>query len=130
MALLHRLDGHEMLHLADHPADAVVVRMHLPAVELVQAQHLHGALLRVRPIDRAAHERDLELECHGDYIPSASCSTVMPRLNATCSRERSCLSATIVAWMTLSGLLVPMHFDKTSWMPAHSTTARTGPPAI
>ena len=83
-------------------------------LSLSQPQPPDGALLGVRDGRSVLRTSvTLSLMRHGfSYNPLGErlARRVMPRLSATCSRERSCLSATMVAWMTLSGLLVPMHF--------------------
>ena len=63
------------------------------------------------------------------YQPRIS-STVLPRIFATCSALRSCLSASIVALTMLMGLLVPKDLVRMSATPASSSTARAAPPAI
>ena len=55
---------------------------------------------------------------------------VLPRLRATSSGRRRCLSPSTVAFAMLIGFVVPRLFDSTSRMPASSSTARTPPPAI
>ncbi len=54
----------------------------------------------------------------------------MERRFATDSGLRRPLSAATVACTTLCALLVPSDLERTSWMPADSTTARTAPPAM
>ena len=49
---------------------------------------------------------------------------------AISSGRLSAFSAATVACTTLIGLDEPCDFDSTSLMPAHSSTARTGPPAM
>ena len=48
-----------------------------------------------------------------------------PRISATVSIDRSWPSAFIVAHTTFTGLDEPRDFERMSWMPADSTTART-----
>src|SRR5581483_7042868 len=60
----------------------------------------------------------------------ATSSTVLPRRAATCSGVSSCCRAATVAWTMLIWFDEPSDLLRTSWMPAHSSTARTGPPAI
>ena len=45
-------------------------------------------------------------------------------------RPLQALERRIVAWTMLIGLSEPSDLVSTSWMPAHSSTARTGPPAM
>src|SRR5689334_7227745 len=60
----------------------------------------------------------------------ATSSIGRPRLAAISSGRFRLLSAATVACTTLIGLDEPSDRDSTSWMPAHSSTARTGPPAM
>jgi hypothetical protein len=49
---------------------------------------------------------------------------------ATSSGEDNCFKASMVAFTALWGLWDPRHLVRTFLMPATSTTARTGPPAM
>src|SRR5580698_4874427 len=60
----------------------------------------------------------------------ATSSIGRPRLAAISSGRLRLLSAATVACTTLIGFDEPSDRDSTSWMPAHSSTARTGPPAM
>src|SRR3984885_2714436 len=60
----------------------------------------------------------------------ATSSIGRPRLAAISSGRFRLFRATTVACTTLIGLDEPSERDSTSWMPAHSSTARTGPPAM
>ena len=60
----------------------------------------------------------------------ATSSIGRPRLAAISSGRLRPFSAATVACTTLIGLEEPRDRDSTSWMPAHSSTARTGPPAM
>ena len=53
-----------------------------------------------------------------------------PRSSATWRGSRSSCSAAIVALTRLIGFWLPSDFERTSWIPASSSTARTPPPAI
>src|SRR5690606_5864076 len=53
-----------------------------------------------------------------------------PRRAATARGSSRLLSAATVACTMLIVFDEPSDFDRTSWTPAHSSTARTGPPAI
>src|SRR6476469_9718952 len=57
-------------------------------------------------------------------------SSGRPRRAATSSGRTRPFSAATVACTILIGLSEPRDFDNTSWIPAHSSTARTGPPAM
>ena len=60
----------------------------------------------------------------------ATSSTGRPRRAATASGDSSLFSAATVACTMLIAFDEPRLLDSTSWMPAHSSTARTGPPAM
>src|SRR4051795_7313068 len=60
----------------------------------------------------------------------ATSSRGRPRRAAISSGRTRSFSACMVAWTMLIGLEDPRLLDSTSWMPAHSRTARTGPPAM
>src|SRR5690606_6529299 len=60
----------------------------------------------------------------------ATSSTARPRRAATASGSSSCLRASTVARTMLIALVEPSDLESTSCTPAHSSTARTGPPAI
>src|SRR5690348_940260 len=57
-------------------------------------------------------------------------STLRPRSAATSSGRRSSWSPVIVALTRLIGFWEPSDFERMSWIPASSSTARTPPPAI
>src|SRR5690606_12774516 len=59
-----RLHGDEVRDLADHPANGGCVLEHRTLVETAQSEAADRVLLFLRTIDRAANERDLELERH------------------------------------------------------------------
>src|SRR5690606_10011149 len=58
------LDGDEVRDLADHPANGGRVLEHRRLVETAQPEAADRVLLFLRTIDRAANERDLELDRH------------------------------------------------------------------
>ena len=60
----------------------------------------------------------------------ATSSTGRPRRAATASGDSSIFSAATDACTMLIGFDEPRLLESTSWMPAHSSTARTGPPAM
>src|SRR5690606_26924564 len=68
------------------------------------------------------------------WIPRSCSGTtsamVSPRRPATALGSSSCCSAATVAWTMLIVFDDPSDLLRTSWMPAHSRTARTGPPAM
>ncbi len=60
----------------------------------------------------------------------ATSSSGRPRRAAIAVGFSSIFNAAAVAWTILIGLPDPKDFVNTSVIPAHSSTARTGPPAI
>ena len=60
----------------------------------------------------------------------ATSSIGRPRRAATASGTCSPFSAATVACTMLIAFWLPSDFDRMSAMPAHSSTARTGPPAM
>src|SRR5690349_377778 len=60
----------------------------------------------------------------------ATSSTGRPRRWATASGDSRRFRASTVACTMLIAFDEPRLFDSTSWIPAHSRTARTGPPAM
>ena len=60
----------------------------------------------------------------------ATCSIGRPRLAAISSGRFRAFSPATVACTTLMAFDEPRDRDSTSCIPAHSSTARTGPPAI
>src|SRR5262245_43138404 len=121
-----------------------------------QAAHLGGVLTHRRLADLAQAERSqrlaviplgpdaaldlshLELR-HGRHAPwalarsmpaGATSSAGRPRRAATSAGRCNPFSAATVACTMLIALSLPRDLDSTSCTPAHSSTARTGPPAI
>src|SRR5215217_7154764 len=88
-------------------------------------------------LDHAAHLADLEL-CHYELTAfrarrmaaGVTSSTVLPRRLATASGCSKPCSAATVACTTLIAFAEPRDLARTSWTPAHSSTARADPPAI
>src|SRR6185369_11606604 len=60
----------------------------------------------------------------------ATSSRGRPRRAAISSGRTRSFSACMVACTMLIGFEEPRLLESTSWMPAHSSTARTGPPAM
>src|SRR6476469_7900263 len=144
-SLTDLFDRHEVTDGLDHAADLGPVLLDddvTDALEAERAQRL--ALVGLAPDGRLLL-LDLEL-CHywvtpaaAGWFPSslclsraaaATCSTVRPRRAATCSGCSSILRAATVACTMLIWLEEPSDLLRTSWTPAQSSTARTGPPAI
>src|SRR5487761_931816 len=81
-----------------------------------------GQLLPVAAPAAAARARSM--------AAGATSSIGRPRLAAISSGRFRLFSAATVACTTLIGLDEPSERDSTSWMPAPSSAARTGPPAM
>src|SRR3954447_4478490 len=142
---VHFLDRHEVTDGVDHAPDLGAVLLDDHVADPLQAQGAQGLALVGLAADGRALLLDLEL-CHQDVTSAAAtagcsararssaagatCSTVSPRRAATASGCSSMRSASTVAWTMLIWLDEPSDLLSTSWMPAHSRTARTGPPAI
>src|SRR4029077_16541470 len=97
------------------------------------------AAMRAALANLGLHLRDLHPGHHASSGASASGAggihgrtslICFPRILATSSGRRSSLSAAIVAFAMLIGLVVPRLFASTLRTPASSSTARTPPPAI
>src|SRR5581483_3757785 len=86
--------------------------LHHGLADLTQAQRAQAVPLLARPADLRLDLGDLQVRGHH----------AAPWLAAAC--------AATVACTTLIGLDEPSERDSTSLIPAHSSTARTGPPAI
>src|SRR5664280_9437 len=82
----------------------------------------HAPALAALAATPAASERSI--------AAGATSSRDLPRRAATASGRSSIRRASTVAWTMLIALSEPRDLDRTSWMPAHSSTARTGPPAM
>src|SRR5262245_52654104 len=145
--LLHRDEVHDLL---DHPPERRRVRNGDLGAGSPQAEPLHDEAHGVGLADDAANLAHLELRFHpappsgpdGEIgtgcAPCAAArmclgaisSVDLSRLSAICSAALSIFKALTVARTTLCGLEEPRHFERMSWMPADSTTARTAPPAM
>src|SRR5690348_9035468 len=138
---LDLLDRHEVTDGLDHATDLRAVLLDDHVADPLETERAQGLALVRLAADRALELLDLELS-HQGATPSgasacalssaagATCSTGRPRRAATVSGCSSMRSASTVAWTMLIWLDEPSDLLRTSWMPAHSSTARTGPPAI
>src|SRR6478672_837259 len=106
------LDGHEVANGVDHPDHLGAVLADDAVADPPEPESTQGVTLVLLATDLRLDLRDLKV-AHD----AASC-------------RLSCLRAATVACTMLIALDEPSDFDRTSWMPAHSRTARTGPPAI
>src|SRR4051812_49326376 len=97
-----------------------------------------GAPLVLLPADpgpdlgalQACHQCTAASARAASMAAGATSSTGRPRRAATFSGDSRPFSAATVACTMLIGLDDPRLLLSTSWMPAHSSTARTGPPAM
>src|SRR5262249_14874414 len=133
------LDRHEMRDGRDHASDLRAVLFDddvVHALEPKRAQRVALVFLVTDPRLRlgdlqTAHEDQAPWPARARSMPAgATSSSGRPRRAATSSGRTSSFSAATVAWTMLIGLSEPSDLDSTSWMPAHSSTARTGPPAM
>src|SRR5256714_3566411 len=137
MGLLDLLDPDEVGHGLDHAPDLGTVLLDHHVVDPLEAERAQRLpLVLLRP-DLGSDLGDLQ-PCHYAPTPAraasmaagATSSTGRPRRAATASGDSSFFRAATVACTMLIAFDEPRLFDSTSWMPAHSSTARTGPPAM
>src|SRR5690242_7770686 len=135
---INLLDGDEMPHRVDHPADLGAIFLDDDVANPLQAQRAQGVALVLLAADLRTDLCDLQVS-HQALTPAArarsraagaTSSIDSPRRAATSSGRSSPRSAATVACTTLIALSEPSDLLSTSWIPAHSRTARTGPPAI
>src|SRR5450631_525494 len=107
-------------------------------MDVLQTQGAQCLSLVLQPTDPGSGLGHFQT-CHQASIPAArarsmaagaTCSRGRPRRAATSSGRSRPRSAATVAWTTLMALSEPSDLDSTSLIPAHSSTARTGPPAM
>src|SRR5688572_1034757 len=138
---LHLLDRHQVTDRVDHAPDLRAVFLDDDVADPLETERTQRLALVGLEADETALLLDLELSHQADTPVSASArarrsaagvtsSTRMPRRAATCSGSSSMRRASTVAWTMLIWLDEPSDLLSTSWMPAHSRTARTGPPAM
>src|SRR4051812_26087025 len=143
---VHFLDRHEVTDGVDHAADLGTVLLDDHVTDPLEAERAQGLALVGLAADRRALLLDLELShqdvtsaagtaagCSARALRSAAgatSSTGRPRRAATASGCSSMRSAATVAWTMLIWLDDPSDLLRMSWIPAHSSTARTGPPAM
>src|SRR5690606_19206772 len=144
--LLDLLDPDEVADGVDHPADLRAILLHHHVVDVPQPQRAQGRPLVGLTAEPRADLGHLQSRHHApvpagsgavaalawaaSIAAGATSSTGNPRRLATASGGSDDLSACTVACTMLIGLDEPRLLESTSWMPAHSSTARTGPPAI
>src|SRR5689334_16228566 len=142
---LDLLDRHEVTDGLDHATDLRAVLLDDDVADPLETERAQGLALVGLAADRRLLLLDLELR-HYWLTPAAvgsgfssralssaagaTCSTGRPRRAATLSGCSSICSAVTVACTMLIWLDDPSDLLRMSWMPAHSRTARTGPPAM
>src|SRR5215210_617607 len=139
------LDRHQVAHGLDHAPDLGTVLLDDHVADPLEPQ----AAQRLALVGLAADGGPLLLDLELRHQPATSCetpsgtsaralsraagataSTGSPRREATVSGCSSIFRASTVAWTMLIWFDEPSDLLSTSWMPAHSRTARTGPPAM
>src|SRR5690349_5581636 len=143
------LEVHEVRDGLGHAADLGTILLDDDVADALETQRAKRVPLVLLATDRRTNLGDLELRHHAPTSASAGAlasstpafsarssaagatsSTVRPRRWATSSGDSSMRRASTVAWTMLMALGEPSDLLSTSWMPAASSTARTGPPAM
>src|SRR6478609_5320679 len=132
------LDRHQVTDGVDHPPDLGAVLLDDHVADPLQAERAQRVALVLLAADRGLGLLDLEGRSHQDVTSAralssaagATSSTGRPRRAATASGSSRPLRASTVACTMLIWFDEPSDLLSTSWIPAHSSTARTGPPAI
>src|SRR5215204_4002788 len=127
----------------EHPTQLRRVRLLDRVADPVQAERAQRvALLDVRAVGRADLADDVGHASTGSsagivstaapfsFDRPSTASTESPRSAAISSGLRRSIRPAIVALTRLIGFCEPSDFDRMSWIPASSSTARTPPPAI
>src|SRR4051812_42837118 len=132
------LDRHQVRDGVDHAPDLRAVVLDDGVVHPLEPQRAQSLALVALVADARLRLGDLELG-HAAPAPRARArsrpagamsSSGRPRRAPASPGRKRWRSASTVACTMLIGLSEPSDFDSTSWMPAHSSTARTGPPAM
>src|SRR3954451_14218375 len=129
---------HEVRDRRDHAADLGTVLLDDDVTDALQTQRAQGLPLVLLATDRgprlghleAGHQAPAPAARARSIAAGATCSSGRPRRAATASGRSRPFSAATVACTMLIALSDPSDLLRTSWMPAHSSTARTGPPAM
>src|SRR5689334_10339287 len=135
------LDRHEVTDGLDHAADLRAVLLDDHVADPLETERTQRLALVLLEADEASVLPDLELRHQEDTscdtpagtsaralssAAGATSSTGRPRRAATASGCSSSRSASTVAWTMLIWFDEPSDLLRMSWMPAHSSTARTG----
>src|ERR1700742_5310951 len=139
------LDRHEVTDGVDHAPELRTVLLDDHVTDPLETQRAQRVALVLLAADGGLLLLDLQArhqEATSWLTPSgtsalalssaagATSSTARPRRAATASGSSRERRAATVACTMLIWLEEPSDLLSTSWMPAHSSTARTGPPAI
>src|SRR6516225_9326374 len=139
------LHGHQVAHRLDHAAELRAIRLDHHLADPPQPKRAQRIPLRAGAADLRLDLGHPQL-CHRNVsrqapapaaaararsmAAGATSSIGSPRLAAISSGRFGLFSAATVACTTLIGFEEPSERDSTSLIPAHSSTARTGPPAM
>src|SRR4029450_1778479 len=131
------LDRDEVADRTQHAADLGAVVVDGDVAAPLDAQGAQRGALVLLATDAGPGLGDLQ-PCHQEATSArafssaagATCSTGSPRRGGTASGVSGLFSAGTVACTTLIAFAEPSDLLSTSWMPAHSSTARAEPPAI
>src|SRR4051794_16701881 len=130
-------DLYQVRNLRHHAANGRIVRPLDHLIQSCETQSLDYQFLLYRSANRGTHPLQMKFRATacvfflGQFVRhDYSSSTDLPRMAATSLRFFKCFSASNVALMTLCGLVVPIDFVSTFWIPAEVMTARTAPPAM
>src|SRR6478609_8836457 len=134
---VHLLDGDQVGDRLEHASDLGAVLLDDDVADALEAERANRVPLVLLAADRGPGLLDLEARHHWvtsararSSAAGATSSTGRPRRAATASGSSRERSAATVACTMLIWLDEPSDLLSTSWIPAHSSTARTGPPAI
>src|SRR5680860_161060 len=134
---VHLLDGDQVRDRREHSTDLRAILLDDYVADALEPERPEGVPLVLLAADGRPLLLDLEA---GHYwaasaralsrAAGATCSTGRPRRIATASGSSRPWRAATVACTMLIWFDEPSDLLSTSWMPAHSSTARTGPPAM
>src|SRR6059036_2203524 len=134
---VHLFDGDQVPDRLEHASDLGTVLLDDHVADALETKRPEGVPVVLLAADRRPLLLDLE-PCHHAVASArafsraagATSSTASPRRAATASGASRERSASTVACTMLIWFEEPSDLLSTSWIPAHSSTARTGPPAI
>src|SRR5207247_7999981 len=149
-SLVHLFHVDQVPDLGDHAPDLRTIVLHHAVPDALQTERSHGGLLLAGTVDDAAALGHLELHdsppiwssaCLARRLASAASTassigrgatwwTSRPLSLATSSGRRRPRRPATAACTMLIGLPEPRDLERMSLIPAASTTARTGPPAM